>query len=56
MSNDQAFGGKVVVLRGDFRQVLLVVPKVGREDITNASLCHSRIWRYTTILKLTQNM
>ena len=56
MSNDKLFGGKVVLLGGDFRQVLLVVPKAAQEDIVNATLCHSRIWRYIKVLKLTQNM
>jgi ATP-dependent DNA helicase PIF1 len=32
------FGGKIVVLGGDFRQILPVVLKGGREDIVNASL------------------
>jgi len=32
------FGGKTVVLGGDFRQILLVVPNGGQEDIISASL------------------
>jgi len=32
------FGGKTMVLGGDFRQILPVVPKGGREDIVSASL------------------
>jgi len=32
------FGGKTVVLGGDFRQILPVVPKGRREDIVSASL------------------
>jgi ATP-dependent DNA helicase PIF1 len=32
------FGGKIVVLGGDFRQILPIVPKGGREVIVNASL------------------
>jgi hypothetical protein len=37
-------GGKTMVLGGDFRQILLVVPKGGREDIVSASLPRSHIW------------
>jgi len=37
------FGGKTVVLGGDFRQILLVVPKGGREDIISASLPRSHL-------------
>ncbi|KAG5529311.1 hypothetical protein RHGRI_029871 [Rhododendron griersonianum] len=36
--NENFFGGITVVLGGDFRQILLVVPKGVREDIVNASL------------------
>jgi len=32
------FGGKTVVLGGDFRQILPVVPKAGRDDIVSVSL------------------
>jgi hypothetical protein len=35
---EKIFGGKTMVLGGDFRQILPVVPKGGREDIISASL------------------
>jgi ATP-dependent DNA helicase PIF1 len=35
---EKIFGGKIVVLGGDFRQILPVVPKGGRKDIVNALL------------------
>ena len=39
MSNDKLFGaGKVILLGGDFKQVLPVVSKVEREKIVNATL------------------
>jgi len=31
-ATEKIFGGKTVVLGGDFRQILLVVPKGGQED------------------------
>ncbi len=37
-ATDKIFGGKTVVLGGDFRQILPVVPKGGQEDIVSASL------------------
>ena len=46
MCNDQLFGGKVLLLGGDFRQVLLVIPMARQEEIVNATLCHSKIRRY----------
>jgi len=53
---DIPFGGKVVVLGGDFRQILPVIPKGTRQDIVNASLNSSRLWRYCEVLTLTTNM
>jgi hypothetical protein len=37
-ATEKIFGGKIVVLGGDFRQILLVVPKGGQENIVSASL------------------
>ncbi len=37
------FGGKTVVLGGDFWQILLVILKGGQEDIVNASLLQSHL-------------
>ncbi len=53
---DKIFGGKTVVLGGDFQQILLVVPNGGREDIVNASLPRSHLWQHVTILRLHINM
>ncbi len=56
LQQDVVFGGKVVLLGGDFRQILPVVRKGGRADIVNASLCQSYIWRSTQLLRLAENM
>lgn len=53
---EKPFGGKVVVLGGDFRQVLPVVIKGRRPDTVAASLKASFLMSYITTLKLTQNM
>ncbi|XP_035838933.1 uncharacterized protein LOC110933602 [Helianthus annuus] len=50
------FGGKVILFGGDFRQILLVIPKGTRTMIVNASLNSSYIWRHCKVLKLTENM
>ncbi|KAK9665879.1 hypothetical protein RND81_14G142400 [Saponaria officinalis] len=50
------FGGKVVVFGGDFRQILPVIPKGGRQDVVYASLCSSYLWHSCKVLKLTKNM
>jgi len=53
---DKPFGGKVVVLGGDFRQILSVVRKESRYDIVNSSINYSDLWQYCIVLKLSQNM
>ncbi|XP_022873769.1 ATP-dependent DNA helicase pfh1-like [Olea europaea var. sylvestris] len=50
------FGGKVMVLRGDFRQVLPVVPRGKQEDIMKATLVFSDLWLLYLHLPLVQNM
>jgi hypothetical protein len=44
MGCTEPFGGKVMVFGGDFRQVLPVVPRGTRAQITDATLQHSYIW------------
>ncbi|XP_056685501.1 uncharacterized protein [Spinacia oleracea] len=56
-SKDKVFGGKVVVLGGDFRQILPVVPKGGRVEIVDASVSKSKtIWPECIVHTLRTNM
>ncbi|XP_021769697.1 uncharacterized protein LOC110733937 [Chenopodium quinoa] len=56
-SMEKVFGGKVVVLGGDFGQILPVVKKVGRADVIDASISKSlTIWPHCTVFKLETNM
>ncbi|PWZ21610.1 ATP-dependent DNA helicase pif1, partial [Zea mays] len=50
------FGGKTIVLGGDFRQILPVVRKGSRSAIVNASITSSPLWQHATVLKLRTNM
>ncbi|KAL3625913.1 hypothetical protein CASFOL_030442 [Castilleja foliolosa] len=50
------FGGKTVVLGGDFRQILPVIPKGTRQDIVNATINSSYLWKHCIVLRLTKNM
>jgi hypothetical protein len=50
------FGGKVVVLGGDLRQILPVVEGGGKTEILSATIVKSRLWSHIEILSLTQNM
>ena len=45
MENDQPFGGKVIVLAGDFRQLPTVIQKESRAQIVHASFKRSHLWQ-----------
>ncbi|XP_040989063.1 ATP-dependent DNA helicase PIF2-like [Juglans microcarpa x Juglans regia] len=53
---DLPFGGKVIVLGGDFRQILPVIRKSTKEQQIDASLASSYIWLILKKIKLTENM
>ncbi len=55
-ATEKIFGGKIVVLGGDFQQILPIVPKGGREDIVNVLLPRSHLWQHVMILCLHINM
>jgi hypothetical protein len=50
------FGGKPVVLGGDFRQILPVVRKGSRSAVVGASITNSKLWQHVVLLKLHTNM
>jgi len=50
------FGGKVMVFGGDFRQVLPVVPRGTRGQVTDATLQRSYLWDSVRKIRLTRNM
>nr|XP_051226821.1 uncharacterized protein LOC127344561 [Lolium perenne] len=50
------FGGKTVVLGGDFRQVLPIVEGGSRSEVVDSSLIRSPLWRHVTVLRLRRNM
>ena len=56
MEANESFGGKIIVLAGDFRQCLPVVPRANRAQIVSHCINKSRLWKYFTVLKLTENM
>ena len=55
-SIDKPFGDKSIVLSGDFRQCLPVIPNANRAEIVNASLNKSYLWQYIKVMHLTENM
>lgn len=56
MKNDLPFGGKTVLLSGDFRQTLPVVQRGSRSEIVNQTIKRSKIWDKVNSLKLTKNL
>ena len=52
MQSPLPFGGKVVVLLGDFRQTCPVIRKGTKAEVINASISHSEIWPKFTIYRL----
>ena len=50
------FGGKTILLGGDFRQILPVVPKGKRQDIVLGSINRSHLWDNCQVFLLIKNM
>ncbi|XP_057415203.1 uncharacterized protein LOC130710065 [Lotus japonicus] len=55
-SFEKPFGGKVIVLGGDFRQIIPVIPKGRRAKIVMSTVNSSRLWKFCKVLTLTENM
>ncbi|XP_010497251.1 PREDICTED: uncharacterized protein LOC104774316, partial [Camelina sativa] len=56
MSSERPFGGKTVVLGGDFRQILPVIPQGSRQDSIMAAINRSYLWSSCHVYELKQNM
>lgn len=50
------FGGKAVVLGGDFRQILPIIRQGSREQIVGSAINASGIWHHCQVRSLTKNM
>ncbi|XP_019191277.1 PREDICTED: uncharacterized protein LOC109185784 [Ipomoea nil] len=55
-SAEKIFDGKTVVLGGDFRQILPVIPKETRPVVVGATINSSYRWTNCKILRLTKNL
>lgn len=53
---DLPFGGVVVVLGGDLRQILPVIEGGSRAQVVSATITNSPLWHSMTVLNLTENM
>ncbi|KAM0930661.1 hypothetical protein ACQ4PT_000849 [Festuca glaucescens] len=52
---DEPFGGKVVVLGGDLRQILPVIEGGTRSQVVGSAITNSPLWDHVTVLHLTIN-
>jgi hypothetical protein len=55
-SQNMPFGGKVIVLGGDARQILPVIEGGTKSQVLGAVITNSYLWHSITMLYLTQNM
>ncbi|CAH2224923.1 jg5073, partial [Pararge aegeria aegeria] len=55
-SNNNRFGGAMILLAGDFRQKLPVIPQSTPADELNACLKSSNLWKHVKVLHLSKNM
>ena len=53
---DQIFGGLTVLLGGDFRQILPVIPKGKRQEVVQACINRSHLWKSCKVFTLTRSM
>ena len=53
---DTPFGGKIIILAGDFRQCLPVIPGANRAQIVQRCINFSHLWSQFQVFSLTVNM
>ncbi|KAG3091379.1 hypothetical protein PI124_g16815 [Phytophthora idaei] len=56
LNNDLPFGGIAMLLSGDFRQMLPVIPRAGPVEVISAFLKRSPLWRDFELLRLSIDM
>ncbi|XP_044005474.1 ATP-dependent DNA helicase pif1-like [Aphidius gifuensis] len=56
MNNKLPFGGKIMLMGGDFRQLLPVLKNGTRSEMINLSIKFSKLWENFKIFSLSQNM
>jgi ATP-dependent DNA helicase PIF1 len=55
-AQNRQFGGKIVVLGGDFRQTLHVIQNSSKQQILKACIVNSYLWRNCDVLQLNESM
>ena len=54
--NNMPFGGKIIILAGDFRQCLPVIPGANRAGIVTQCINKSFLWESFSLYQLTRNL
>lgn len=54
MDDERPFGGKIIILLGDFRQTCPVIPYGSKADVIEASLKSSPLWSLFTVVRLVE--
>ena len=54
--NSEPFGSTLILLAGDFKQTLPIIPRSTPADEMNACLKNFNLWLHVKTLKLTTNM
>ncbi|XP_044010215.1 ATP-dependent DNA helicase PIF1-like [Aphidius gifuensis] len=54
--NELPFGGKIMLMGGDFRQLLPVKVNGSRSETVNLSIKFSHLWKHFKVFSLTENM
>ncbi|XP_026434114.1 uncharacterized protein LOC113331631 [Papaver somniferum] len=55
-TKEKLFGGKTLLLGGDFRQILPVIRGGSRENIVDSSISRSKLWKHFHVFQLSENM
>ena len=55
-SQNDPFGGKIIILSGDFRQCLPIIPGAQQAAIVGSAINRSPLWTKFVVKRLTQNM
>lgn len=56
MNNTRPFGGKIMILGGDFRQILPVVKRATKQQILSETIKKTSVWNRFKTVRLSKNM
>ncbi|XP_071697343.1 uncharacterized protein [Rutidosis leptorrhynchoides] len=56
INRSRLFGGMTLLLGGDFRQILPVIPKGKRQEVVQSCINRSDLWKYCQLFKLSRIM